>query len=184
MGSGASGSTGGVGSTRASPALSNTRKATEPDDGSAVVRVSCCFAPPRGAAPLSGHVPLNVGPVVRDRLQRRTAESLYVIACQGGALIEYGLEPRLASGIPREKAGDKSAVELDVVACAQWPVHRPLLQPTELIPPLAPNIISLLVNGPESDIKNESPTTAGPLSSKETQESWLAQVCMKKFFLD
>ena len=176
MGSGTSGGAGGVGSSRASPALSNVRKASESDDSTAVVRVSCCFAPPRGAAPLSGHVPLNVGPVVRDRLQRRTAESLYVIACQGGALIEYGLEPRLAAGIPREKACDKSAVELDVVACAQWPVHRPLLQPAELVPPLTPSVISLLTNGPESDLKNESPTAAGPISSKEAQESWLAQV--------
>ncbi|XP_046644842.1 breast carcinoma-amplified sequence 3 homolog isoform X3 [Daphnia pulicaria] len=161
----------------ASPGLSNSRKFSELDDGTGVVRVTCCFAPPRGAAPLAGHV-LNVGggsAAHRDRLQRRTAESLYVMSCHG-ALVEYGFEPRLATGIPREKICDKSSIELDIVPLAQWPIHRPLYNAADLPPPLASHILSLITNGPESDDKTESPSTSAPLSGKEMQETWLAHV--------
>ena len=159
----------------ASPALSNARKFSDLDDGTGVVRVTCCFAPPRGAVPLAGHA-LNVANSAahRDRLQRRTAESLYVMSCHG-ALVEYGLEPRLATGIPREKVCDKSSIELDIVPLAQWHIHRPLYNAADLPPPLASSVLSLITNGPESD-KNESPSSGLPLSGKEMQESWLAQV--------
>ena len=72
----------------ASPALSNARIFSDLDDGTGVVRVTCCFAPPRGAVPLAGHA-LNVANSAahRDRLQRRTAESLYVMSWHG-ALVE------------------------------------------------------------------------------------------------
>jgi hypothetical protein len=111
----------------------------------------------------------------RDRLQRRTAESLYVMSCHG-ALVEYGFEPRLATGIPREKICDKSSIELDIVPLAQWPIHRPLYNAADLPPPLASHILSLITNGPESDDKTESPSTSAPLSGKEMQETWLAHV--------
>lgn len=165
----------------ASPAMSNARKFSDLDDGTGVVRVTCCFAPSRGAAPLAGHA-LNVtnSAAHRDRLQRRTAESLYVMSCHG-ALVEYGLEPRLASGIPREKVCDKSSIELDIVPLAQWPIHRPLYNAADLPPPLAPNILSLITSGPESDLKVESPSSGLPLAAKELQETWLAQVNL--FFL-
>lgn len=165
----------------ASPAMSNARKFSDLDDGTGVVRVTCCFAPSRGATPLAGHA-LNVtnSAAHRDRLQRRTAESLYVMSCHG-ALVEYGLEPRLASGIPREKVCDKSSIELDIVPLAQWPIHRPLYNAADLPPPLAPSILSLITSGPESDLKVESPSSGLPLAAKELQETWLAQVT--SFFL-
>ena len=62
-------------------------------EDSMMMRVTCCFAPPRGTAPLNSLVAHSVGPVARDRLQRRTAESLYIMSCHG-TLVEYGLEPR------------------------------------------------------------------------------------------
>ena len=160
----------------ASPALSNARKYSDMDDGSGILRVACCFAPARGAATLAGHA-LNVANSAahRDRLQRRTAESLYVMSCHG-ALVEYGLEPRLASGIPREKVCDKSAIELDIVPLAQWPIHRPLSNAADLPPPIPPNILSLITDGPELDLKSESPSSSVALTAKDIQDTWLAQV--------
>ena len=96
------------------------------------------------------------------------------MSCATGTLVEYALEPRLAAGIPREKACDKSAIDLDVVPCAQWLLHRPLAS-IELPPPLTPVIISLITRGPEPDPKNDSPS-AVMAAGKEIQETWLAQV--------
>ncbi len=167
-----------------SPALNSSRKISESDDGAggaSVVRVACCFAPARGAAPLASHVPMSVaGPGARDRLQRRTAESLYIMSCATGSLVEYGLEPKLAAGIPREKACDKSAIDVDVTSCAQWLLHWPSNPSVELGPPLAPGILSLITRGPDSDRKSESPS-AVLAGSKEIQESWLAQVDKRVF---
>lgn len=172
-----------------STTLGGSRKVSESDDGSggaSVVRVVCCFAPPRGAAPLASHVPMSVaGPGARERLQRRMAESLYVMTCATGSLVEYGLEPKLAAGIPREKACDKSAIDLDVISSAQWLLHRPLIPSVELAPPLTPTVLSFITNGCDSfDQKKESPSPV-LAANKETQDAWLAQVfrtALKKLF--
>lgn len=159
------------------PSHSGVRKVSESDDASTSLRVACCFAPPRGAPQMPGHGLGVAGPAThRDRLQRRMAESLYIMSCHG-TLVEYALEPRLAAGIPREKACDKSAIELDIVPCAQWPIHRPLYNASDLPPPLAPNILTLITNGPDVELKDESPSSSGlQMIGKEIQESWLAQV--------
>lgn len=144
-------------------------------EDSMMMRVTCCFAPPRGTAPLNSLVAHSVGPVARDRLQRRTAESLYIMSCHG-TLVEYGLEPRIAAGIAREKASDKSAIDLDVVPCAQWFLHRPA-QSVDLAPPLASNVLALITTGPESEPKSESPSSyPAPIANDVQDTSWLAQV--------
>ena len=172
-----------VGRTPNPPALS-VRAASRPlsDDDSAMVRVTCCFAPPRGSGPLNSLAAHTVSPAARDRLQRRTAESLFVMSCHG-TLVEYALEPRVATGIPREKAGDKSAIELDVIPCAQWFLHRPA-QSVDLVPPLTPIVLALITNGSQSqpeqelepDFKMQS-SFSPPAPNAELQEHWLAQVC-------
>lgn len=170
------GGAGGGRNAPAGPALSGGRKVSESDEASASLRVTCCFAPPRGAPQLPGHGLGGAGPAAhRDRLQRRMAESLYIMSCHG-TLVEYALEPRLAAGIPREKACDKSAIELDIVPCAQWPIHRPLYNASDLPPPLAPSILSLITSGPDVELKDESPSSGVPPVGKEVQEPWLAQV--------
>ena len=148
------------------------------------LRVSCCFAPPRGAANLGSlGVHNHVAPSARDRLQRRTAESLYIISCHG-TLVEYGLEPRLAAGIAREKACDESAIDLDVVPCAQWLLHKPV-QSQDLVPPLSNNSLMLITRGPEpgENVKNSETPATGTFRVNETPDTWLAQVLEFAFIL-
>lgn len=52
-------------------------------------------------------------PTVPREKQRRTMDSLFVMACHGN-LLEYQLEPQSASGIPQDKVTEDSPIELDV----------------------------------------------------------------------
>ncbi|XP_058175788.1 uncharacterized protein LOC131290642 [Anopheles ziemanni] len=64
---------------------------------------------------------------VRDtpahRIQRKPVDSLFIMAAHG-ALIQYDLEPKHASGTPREKICDDTPIELEVEAKAQWCLQR------------------------------------------------------------
>lgn len=164
---------------------SGSRHSSGGSEEAMMMRVTCCFAPPRGFTTgainsLGAH---NVGAAARDRLSRRTAESLYVMSCHG-TLVEYGLEPRIATGIAREKASDKSAIDVDVVPCAQWFLHRPA-QSLDLAPPLSANVLTLITTGPQSSTdaekSEESPPSASssclpPNNTDDLQDTWLAQV--------
>ena len=126
-------------------------------------------------------------------VQRRTSESLYALTGHG-ALVEYGLEPRLAAGVARDKAGDESAVELDVAASAQWLLHcRPLLHSADLAPPLSAPALALITRPPSppspgsADADRQPPpssltgaaadlTSAAAVAAHETPDTWLAQV--------
>ncbi|XP_049300979.1 breast carcinoma-amplified sequence 3 homolog isoform X5 [Anopheles funestus] len=67
------------------------------------------------------------GCVVRDtpahRIQRKPIDSLFIMAAHG-ALIQYDLEPKHASGTPKEKICDDTPIELEVEAKAQWCLQR------------------------------------------------------------
>uniref|UniRef100_A0AAG5DQU3 BCAS3 domain-containing protein n=1 Tax=Anopheles atroparvus TaxID=41427 RepID=A0AAG5DQU3_ANOAO len=64
---------------------------------------------------------------VRDtpahRIQRKPVDSLFIMAAHG-ALIQYDLEPKHASGTPKEKICDDTPIELEVEAKAQWCLQR------------------------------------------------------------
>ncbi|XP_062537036.1 breast carcinoma-amplified sequence 3 homolog isoform X3 [Armigeres subalbatus] len=57
------------------------------------------------------------------RIQRKPVDSLFIIAAHG-ALIQYDLEPKHATNIPKEKVCDDTPIELEVEARAQWTLQR------------------------------------------------------------
>uniref|UniRef100_A0A182MIC8 BCAS3 domain-containing protein n=1 Tax=Anopheles culicifacies TaxID=139723 RepID=A0A182MIC8_9DIPT len=81
------------------------------------------------------------GCVVRDtpahRIQRKPIDSLFIMAAHG-ALIQYDLEPKHASGTPKEKICDDTPIELEVEAKAQWCLQRQENSATgDIQPPLS-----------------------------------------------
>ncbi|XP_061503934.1 uncharacterized protein LOC1278696 isoform X4 [Anopheles gambiae] len=81
------------------------------------------------------------GGVLRDipahRIQRKPVDSLFIMAAHG-ALIQYDLEPKHASGTPKEKVCDDTAIELEIEAKAQWCLQRQEnASVAEIQPPLA-----------------------------------------------
>ncbi|XP_053658276.1 uncharacterized protein LOC128707346 [Anopheles marshallii] len=81
------------------------------------------------------------GCVVRDtpahRIQRKPIDSLFIMAAHG-ALIQYDLEPKHASGTPKEKICDDTPIELEVEAKAQWCLQRQENSSTgDIQPPLS-----------------------------------------------
>lgn len=76
----------------------------------------------------------------RIRCARQTTDSLFIMACHG-SLIQYDLDPRHATNIPREKVCDESTIELAVEAKARWmlvrqPNSQEIQVPLELDNPL------------------------------------------------
>ncbi|XP_065084761.1 breast carcinoma-amplified sequence 3 homolog isoform X2 [Ochlerotatus camptorhynchus] len=57
------------------------------------------------------------------RIQRKPVDSLFIIAAHG-ALIQYDLEPKHTTNIPKEKVCDDTPIELEVEAKAQWTLQR------------------------------------------------------------
>ena len=135
------------------------------------LRVACCFAAPRGAATLASSLASNVAPTLaRERLQRKAPESLFVMSCHG-TLVEYALEPRIASGIGKERACDESPIELEVTSCAQWAVCRPPHAP-DLTPPLSADVLDFMMRGLASDsASSSSSSTAAVLDVAGGAES-------------
>ncbi|XP_055603365.1 breast carcinoma-amplified sequence 3 homolog isoform X2 [Uranotaenia lowii] len=57
------------------------------------------------------------------RIHRKPVDSLFIIAAHG-ALIQYDLDPKHATNIPKEKVCDDTSIELEVEAKAQWILQR------------------------------------------------------------
>uniref|UniRef100_A0A1Q3FAA9 Putative breast carcinoma amplified sequence 3 n=1 Tax=Culex tarsalis TaxID=7177 RepID=A0A1Q3FAA9_CULTA len=57
------------------------------------------------------------------RIQRKPIDSLFIIAAHG-ALIQYDLDPKHVTNIPKEKVCDDTPIELEVEAKAQWTLQR------------------------------------------------------------
>ncbi|XP_049537113.1 uncharacterized protein LOC125951959 isoform X2 [Anopheles darlingi] len=73
------------------------------------------------------------------RIQRKPVDSLFILAAHG-ALIQYDLEPKHASGTPKEKICDDTPIELEVEPKAQWCLQRQeigLATGGDLQPPLS-----------------------------------------------
>lgn len=68
-------------------------------------QVASVFGSPRGW--LAG------SPTVPREKQRRTMDSLFVMAYHGN-LLEYQLEPQPVTGLPHDKITEDSPIELDV----------------------------------------------------------------------
>ncbi|CAB0032760.1 unnamed protein product [Trichogramma brassicae] len=80
-------------------------------------------------------------------------------------MIQYDLEPRPASGVPKEKVCDETPIELDVEAKGQWPLMR-TMSSSDILPPLPTT--SLLMKA-STKIQNDH-----QLNNNESR--WLSQV--------
>ncbi|XP_047110731.1 breast carcinoma-amplified sequence 3 homolog [Schistocerca piceifrons] len=143
------------------PLVRRTHSASS-DDG-IPLRVAACFAPPRAwlaASPTGARE--NPG-----KANKRAVDSLFVMACHG-SLVEYSLEPRHASAVPKEKVCDDTPIELSVHAKAQWVLLRSTLS-AELSPPLlSDNPLLALPERPAPHHSSDDETDA--------DERWLSQV--------
>lgn len=122
------------------------------------LKVTACFAAPRGWIPTSSKV--------MQKMQKRAVDSLFIMSCNGN-LIEYHLKPRHASGIPKEKICDDTPIELDVEAKAQWVLLRPP-HTSELQLPLSPSN-PLMAQQDFSNLLDSDRVN-------EDDEHWLSQV--------
>ncbi|XP_044010549.1 uncharacterized protein LOC122854171 [Aphidius gifuensis] len=109
---------------------------------------------------------------------KRAIDSLFIMACHGN-MIQYDLEPKPATGIPKEKICDDTMIELEVEAKGQWPLLR-LTNSIEIIPPL-PQSNPLLVlfgnNHHFTNDKNEQQQQQQQQQQMDTAEDrWLSQV--------
>ncbi|XP_043485442.1 uncharacterized protein LOC122513241 isoform X2 [Polistes fuscatus] len=96
------------------------------DSGTLPLKICACFAPPRAwiyAQRESG-----------SKVAKRKLDSLFIMACHGN-MIQYDLEVKPSSGIPKEKISDDTMIELDVEAKGQWPLLRSP-NSTDILPPI------------------------------------------------
>ncbi|XP_050727416.1 BCAS3 microtubule associated cell migration factor-like isoform X2 [Eriocheir sinensis] len=151
-------------STGPSPSRSPpTTKSPRSPSGDDIIKVASVFGSPRGW--LAG------SPTVPREKQRRTMDSLFVMACHGN-LLEYQLEPQPASGIPQDKVTEDSPIELYVHASAQWALGRESTS-GELRPPL--DLTSPLL-APLSPTRPRSLSPTHSLDHDDPEERWMAQV--------
>ncbi|KAK8749543.1 hypothetical protein OTU49_015420 [Cherax quadricarinatus] len=143
-----------------SPPNSKSPRSPSGDD---IIKVSSVFGSPRGWLAGSPTVP-------RDK-QRRTMDSLFVMAYHGN-LLEYHLEPHPAAGIPQDKVTEDSPIELEVHASAQWALVRESTS-VELRPPL--DMKSPLL-APLSPTRPRSLSPAHSFDHDDPEERWMAQV--------
>ncbi|KAG1669947.1 Breast carcinoma-amplified sequence 3 [Nymphon striatum] len=145
------------------------------------VTVSGTFAASRGWLVSSPTLP-------RDKSEPRCVDALFVIGIDG-VLIEYILEPKLASGI--NKGNDESPIDLEVQPRVRWPLCR---DPTssEVKPPLSS--ISPLLSRKVCNQKTEinpthvweslnlslirfiSGSSAPATEGKNKDDGWLSQI--------
>ncbi|XP_047495407.1 BCAS3 microtubule associated cell migration factor-like isoform X2 [Penaeus chinensis] len=140
-----------------------TSKSPRSPSGDDVIKVASLFGSPRGW--LAG------SPTVPREKQRRTMDSLFVMAYHGN-LLEYHLEPHAAAGIPQDKVTEDSPIELEVHASAQWALVRESTS-GELRPPL--DLTSPLL-APLSPTRPRSLSPAHSLDHDDPEERWMAQV--------
>lgn len=155
-------------------AYNNTAKSgsrqyqTNNDDLNRMVRITTIFAADRSWL-------LNVP--TRDKPnykmgRNKTTDCLFVMASHG-ALIQYDLEPRPSSNVPKEKICDETQIELNVEAKAQW-----MLLTTddlsELRPPVPKN--NLLLRDVFSYQNNQNTLEETNHHNNLRNDKWLSQV--------
>lgn len=109
-----------------------------------------------------------------SRLHRRAVDSLFVIAGHG-ALLQYDLEPRHASNIPKEKICDESPIELEVEAKAQWILGQKSNSQMEISPPL-PADNWLIKDRVIDNNLNLDASQMEMLKTDDRDDRWLSQV--------
>uniref|UniRef100_U5ES95 Putative breast carcinoma amplified sequence n=1 Tax=Corethrella appendiculata TaxID=1370023 RepID=U5ES95_9DIPT len=117
------------------------------------------------------------------RIQRKAVDSLFIMAAHG-ALIQYDLDPKHCSTIPKEKICDDTPIELEVEAKAQWCLQRKETQNfIDIQPPLSND--NWLIKDRSFDISSDlhdsyhsgvSSDHRGSTSSIDHDDRWLSQV--------
>uniref|UniRef100_A0A034WF64 Breast carcinoma-amplified sequence 3-like protein n=1 Tax=Bactrocera dorsalis TaxID=27457 RepID=A0A034WF64_BACDO len=121
----------GVGSSSITAASQRQRHSSLSDDNGKPLSVCAIFAKSRSWL----LEPPNVTREASHRMQRKSVDSLFVMAGHG-ALIQYDLDTKLASNIAKDKICDDTPIELEVEAKAQWNLGRRRDGSHELAPPL------------------------------------------------
>nr|XP_036221024.1 breast carcinoma-amplified sequence 3 homolog isoform X2 [Bactrocera oleae] len=121
----------GVGNSGISAASQRQRHSSLSDDNGKPLSVCAIFAKSRSWL----LEPPNVTREASHRVQRKSVDSLFVMAGHG-ALIQYDLDTKLASNIAKDKICDDTPIELEVEAKAQWNLGRRRDGSHELAPPL------------------------------------------------
>ncbi|XP_011183414.2 uncharacterized protein LOC105212823 isoform X1 [Zeugodacus cucurbitae] len=121
----------GVGNSGTSTASQRQRHSSLSDDNGKPLSVCAIFAKSRSWL----LEPPNVTREASHRMQRKSVDSLFVMAGHG-ALIQYDLDTKLASNIAKDKICDDTPIELEVEAKAQWNLGRRRDGSHELAPPL------------------------------------------------
>ncbi|KAG1669950.1 Breast carcinoma-amplified sequence 3 [Nymphon striatum] len=132
------------------------------------VTVSGTFAASRGWLVSSPTLP-------RDKSGKvKCVDALFVIGIDG-VLIEYILEPKLASGI--NKGNDESPIDLEVQPRVRWPLCR---DPTssEVKPPLSSisPLLSRKVCNQKTEINPTHGSSAPATEGKNKDDGWLSQI--------
>uniref|UniRef100_A0A1A9X247 BCAS3 domain-containing protein n=1 Tax=Glossina brevipalpis TaxID=37001 RepID=A0A1A9X247_9MUSC len=115
--------------------------------------------------------PPNVTREASHRVQRKSVDSLFVMAGHG-ALIQYDLDTRLASTVAKEKVSDETPIELVVEAKAQWNLGRRREGSHEIRPPLVSD--NWLMKNRNSCMLTDSTRQYDDID--EGGDSWLSQV--------
>ncbi|XP_057332827.1 uncharacterized protein LOC130672324 isoform X1 [Microplitis mediator] len=126
------------------------------DNGTLPLKICACFAPPRAW--------IYTQRDSTNKVSKRAIDSLFIMACHGN-MIQYDLEPKPATGVPKEKICDDTTIELEVEAKGQWPLLR-MPNSFEILPPLSSISPLLCYSGSPRSVQN--------LDS--TEDRWLSQV--------
>lgn len=132
------------------------------DNGCLPLKICACFAPSRTW--------IYTQRDSTSKITKKAIDSLFIMACHGN-MIQYDLEPKPTTGVPKEKICDDTMIELEVEAKGQWPLLR-IPNSLEIIPPLPSSSPLLTYFG----------TTKYSGSTKDTQQMdigedrWLSQV--------
>ncbi|XP_058816172.1 breast carcinoma-amplified sequence 3 homolog isoform X2 [Topomyia yanbarensis] len=175
---------GGSTSTKSSTASGRQRNSSSSssDDLVKPLRVCATFAKARSWL-------LDPPGTVRDtpahRIQRKPMDSLFIIAAHG-ALIQYDLDPKHATNIPKEKVCDDTPIELEVEAKAQWTLQRQETNcSSDIQPPLPLDnwlIKDRFLEEVRGDVVNDYGSIdqhrdlRGSSSSIDHDDRWLSQV--------
>lgn len=137
------------------------------DDLNRMVRISTIFAADRSWL-------LNIP--VRDKAAYKTAKKstdcLFVMGSHG-ALIQYDLETKPTSSVPKEKICDETQIDLTVEARAQW-ILLTTEETAEVKPPLCKT--NLLLTDVFAYQQNGTLDELNHQKDKERNDKWLSQV--------
>ncbi|KAK0179565.1 hypothetical protein PV327_005306 [Microctonus hyperodae] len=126
------------------------------DNGSLPLKICACFAPSRAWTYNQRDSSIKV--------KKGAVDSLFIMACHGN-MIQYDLEPKPTSGVPKEKVCDNTMIELEVEAKGQWPLLR-TPNSIEILPPLLPS----------SPLLNFSQFRGSQRHLDSAEDRWLSQV--------